>query len=130
VIYLDSSALVKLIFEESESEGLAAWLLARSAVPKISSELSRIELVRTCRRHFEDTVSAARQLLMGLDLLPMAPDVVEQASVLDPGELRTLDALHLASALVVREALTAFVAYDLRLITAGELAGLPVESPA
>jgi len=129
VIYLDSSALVKLIFEEEESEGLAAWLLARSDIPKISSDLSRIELIRTCRRRLEDTVSVARQLLLGLDLLPIAPDVIERASMIDPRELRTLGAVHLASALVVGDDLTAFVAYDLRLIAAGELARLPVESP-
>jgi len=129
LIYLDSSALVKLLFEEDESQALAQWLGEREEVPRITSELSIIELVRTCRRRHKDAVGDARQLLTGLDLVPMTRDLVEQATVTGPAELRTLDAVHLASALAVDADLSAFVAYDARLLSAARGAGLEVVAP-
>jgi uncharacterized protein len=129
VIYLDSSALVRLVFEEAESDALVRWLADKADLPKISSELSTIELLRTCRRIDEDAVTGARRVLAGLDLLPMTGDVVEQASLVGPPELHSLDAIHLASALVVVEYLTAFVAYDTRLRTVAADAGLEVAAP-
>jgi predicted nucleic acid-binding protein len=130
VIYLDSSALVKLVFEETESGALAQWLAERQEVPKISSELSTVELVRICRRRDESTVIGARQVLMGLNLLPMTVDLIEQAALVGPAELRSLDAVHLASALSVSEDVTAFVVYDTRLRTAVVDAGIEVAAPA
>jgi predicted nucleic acid-binding protein len=130
VIYLDTSALVKLVFEEPESEALAHWLAKRREVPKMSSEVATIELVRTCRRRCDDALPSARQVLAGLDLVPLTGDVVERAAFLSPPELRSLDAVHLASALVISEALTAFVVYDGRLLTAAQGAGLDVVVPA
>lgn len=130
MIYLDSSALVKLVFEETESGALAQWLAERQEVPKISSELSTVELVRICRRRDESTVIGARQVLMGLNLLPMTVDLIEQAALVGPAELRSLDAVHLASALSVSEDVTAFVVYDTRLRTAVVDAGIEVAAPA
>jgi uncharacterized protein len=130
VIYLDTSALVKLVFEESESRALAKWVTERVEAPKISSDLSTVELLRTCRRIDETAVGAATRLLGGIDLLPMNRYIVEQAAAVTPNELRTLDAIHLASALSVKAYLSAFVAYDSRLCSAARLAGMPVESPA
>jgi uncharacterized protein len=129
VIYLDSSALVKLVFEESESRALERWLADRDDQPKISSELSTVELLRTCRRLNEGAVDGARQVLAGLDLLPIAGDVLDQAALVDPAELRSLDAIHLASALIVKEELIAFVVYDARLRTAARNVSLDVVTP-
>lgn len=129
MIYLDTSALVKLVFEEVESMALAKWLSVRVEVPKISSDLTTVELLRTCRRIDEDAVKDATILLGGIDLLPVDRAIVEQAATLAPEELRSLDAIHLASALVVKEDLTAFVAYDGRLCTAAAQAGIEVASP-
>jgi predicted nucleic acid-binding protein len=129
VIYLDRSALVKLVFEETESDGLVHWLAERQDVRKISSELSTIELLRTCRRRDPDAVAGARQVLTGLDLLPLTVDLIEQAALVGPVELRSLDAVHLASALFVGEDVTAFVAYDSRLRAAAADAGLEVAAP-
>jgi predicted nucleic acid-binding protein len=109
---------------------LAEWLTVRADVPKVSSDLSTIELLRTCRRVDEDAVEGANLLLGGIDLLPMDRAIVEKAATLVPTELRSLDAIHLASALSVKANLTALVAYDARLCSAAAQAGLEVVSPA
>lgn len=130
MIDLDTSALVKLVFDEAESEALAAWLAERDRVPKVSSEIAAIELVRACRRVDDDAVGPARQLLAGMDLVPLGADVVEQASLVGPVELRSLDAIHLASALAIHDTLDTLVAYDARLRDAAAHAGLAVAAPA
>lgn len=130
MIYFDTSALVKLVFDEAESAALAEWLTLRADVPKVSSDLSTIELLRTCRRVDEGAVEGANLLLGGIDLLPMDRAIVEKAASLVPTELRSLDAIHLASALSVKTSLTALVAYDVRLCAAAADAGIEVVSPA
>ena len=130
MIYFDTSALVKLVFDETESAALAEWLTLRADVPKVSSDLSTIELLRTCRRVDEGAVEGAVLLLGGIDLLPMDRAIVEKAATLIPTELRSLDAIHLASALSVKTNLTALVAYDVRLCSAAAEAGIEVVSPA
>jgi uncharacterized protein len=129
VIYFDTSALVKLVFDESESAALAEWLTGMADTPKVSSDLSTIELLRTCRRVDEDAVEGANLLLRGIDLLPIDRAIVEKAATLVPSELRSLDAIHLASALSVKANLTALVAYDIRLCTAAAEVGIEVVSP-
>ena len=130
MIYFDTSALVKLVFDEAESAALAEWLTLRADVPKVSSDLSTIELLRTCRRVDDGAVEGANLLLGGIDLLPMDRAIVEKAATLRPTELRSLDAIHLASALSVKAHLTALVAYDVRLCSAAVEAGIEVVSPA
>ncbi len=130
MIYFDTSALVKLVFDETESAALAEWLTLRADVPKVSSDLSTIELLRTCRRVDEGAVEGAVLLLGGIDLLPIDRAIVEKAATLIPTELRSLDAIHLASALSVKTNLTALVAYDVRLCSAAAEAGIEVVSPA
>ena len=70
---------MKLVFEEAESGALALWLTEQEGLPKLSSEVAVIELVRTCRRRDEAAEPAARQLLVGLDLVPLTRDLVEGA---------------------------------------------------
>ncbi|MGV8847391.1 type II toxin-antitoxin system VapC family toxin [Tessaracoccus sp.] len=124
MIYLDSSALLKLLFEESESAALAQWISERPNIPMVSSELAKVEVVRAARRLDAKVVPTARALISQLDLIPLNTGLLDEAA--DAGEplLRTLDAIHLASALSIRDDLTAFVAYDNRLITAAESADL------
>jgi predicted nucleic acid-binding protein len=130
VIYLDSSALLKLIFAEAESEALADWLGAGTpAGALVSSELARVEVLRGCRRADPATLPAARSLLAGLDLIPISGDVVDHAAEIEGTLLRSLDAIHLASAAVVRTALATFVTYDHRLGEAAAAAGLAVTAP-
>jgi predicted nucleic acid-binding protein len=129
VIYCDTSALVKLVFEETESSALVEWLAVRQDVPKVSSDLSIVELLRTCRRVDDASVDGANQLLGGIDLIPMDRAIVERAASLGPSELRSLDAIHLASALSVKTNLTALIAYDIRLCSAAMQEGIEVVSP-
>ena len=129
MIYLDTSALLKLVFEEDESSALAEWIAERVETPKISSDVSITERLRTCRRIDEAAVGTANLLLSGIDLLPVDRSVIEQATTVTPNELRSLDAIHLASALSVKAHLIAFVAYDSRLCSAALQAGMMVESP-
>ena len=129
MIYVDTSALVKLIFEEAESVALAEWLTVRADIPKISSDLSAIELLRTCRRVDEGTVANANLLLGGIDLLPIDPATVDKAASLIPTDMGSLDAIHLASALSIKADLIALIAYDNRLCSAAAAAGIEVVSP-
>lgn len=130
MIYLDSSALLKLLFEESESAGLAQWISERARTPRVSSELAKVEVVRATRRLDAKVVPTARALLSQLDLIPLSGAMIDDAA--DAGEplLRTLDAIHLASALSIRADLTAFVAYDTRLVAAAEAAGIEPVGPS
>lgn len=129
MIYLDTSALVKLIFDEPESDALAAWLRQRRETPKVTSELSTVELVRVCRRIDVDAVPEARRLLDGLDLIPLKHAVLDHAGRVDPVGLRTLDAIHLASASTLSDGPTAFVVYDTGLAGAADAAGFEIVAP-
>ncbi len=129
MIYLDSSALLKLLFEEEESAALQSWLSERAATGAVSSELARVEVVRASRRLDQAVVPAARTLLAQLDLVPLRAAVLDRAAEAGEPLLRTLDALHLASALSLGAGLSAFCAYDSRLAAAAEAAGLPLARP-
>jgi uncharacterized protein len=96
----------------------------------VSSQITTIELIGTCRRLDDDAVSGARQLLAGVDLVPLGEDLLEAAALVQPLELRNLHAVHLATALSVADQLSAFVVYDSRSAAGAADAGLPVAAPA
>jgi predicted nucleic acid-binding protein len=129
VIYLDSSALLKLLHEEPESAALADWLLAREGVPVVSSELAKVEVLRACRRVNAEALPEARNLLAELDLVPLTSDVIDEAGDVGGVLLRSLDAIHLASALALRADISTFIAYDDRLGDAASAAGLDLVTP-
>lgn len=129
MIYFDSSALVKLLVEEPESAALIAWVADREQVPKVSSELVKVEVVRAMWRLDPAGAPDARALVSELDLVPLSGLIIDQAGDAGDPMLRSLDAIHLLSALSVRDELTAFVAYDTRLTAAAQAAGLPVILP-
>jgi uncharacterized protein len=130
VIAFDSSALVKLVVEEPESAALDAWLGDRPSPSPTASDLVRVEVPRAVARTDAGSTAAARALLAGLDLVPVTVDLLEFAAGLTPRSLRSLDAVHLATALSLGRALEAFVVYDDRLARAAADAGLPVVAPA
>lgn len=128
-IYLDTSALVKLVVDEPESAALARWLDERPDDVLCSSTLSRVELLRAARRRGPTTVPAAVTLLAELALVPVDGPVLELAAELGPPGLRTLDALHLASAATLAPDLSHLIAYDARLVEGAKLLEMPVVSP-
>jgi predicted nucleic acid-binding protein len=128
VIYLDTSALVKLVFEEDESGPLEHWLTLQEDTVA-TSVIGKVELHRVCRRIDPAGVAGAELLLADMPVIPLAGWIVESAENIGPPTLRTLDALHLAAAYGMVEVLTAFVAYDKRLRDAAVLLGLPVVTP-
>jgi predicted nucleic acid-binding protein len=130
VIYLDSSALVKLVVAERESDGLESWVAARNHTRVIGSDVARVEVVRAARRVDADAVAAARDLLSGVDLIRVSAELLDLAADLGEVTLRTLDAIHLATALSLGTDLETFVAYDHRLLVAARAAGLPTAAPA
>lgn len=128
MIYFDTSALVKLIVEEAESEYLERWLLFNTEL-FTSSVIAQVELTRTCRRIGPDSMRAARQLVSDMPFVPLSPAVIRTAENVGTTMVRSLDALHLAAAIELGGELSWFVVYDKRLRDAAVLAGLPVVTP-
>jgi predicted nucleic acid-binding protein len=142
VIYLDSCALVKLIREEEESAALLDWLGKRVDVLVVTSELAQAEVTRVVRRtnHTDqgkpvDAAALAEELSKAAVLLGTVRQIVinkallVKAGALDQPMVRTLDAIHLSSALELGSADLEFVTYDRRLATAADRAGLSVATP-
>jgi uncharacterized protein len=127
--YLDTSALVKLVVAEAETPALRSWLKA-SERDAVTSDLTRTELIRAVRRGAPDRATRAREVLDAVTLLQVTPAVFEAAARLDPLTLRSLDAVHLASALDLGDDLDGLVTYDERLAEAAESYGVPVIAPA
>lgn len=129
MLYLDTSAALKLVLPESETSALELWLAERAGLARASSRLLRIEMLRAVSRHAPHRMDRANIVLSGVVLLSM-DDAAPTAETIGDHALRSLDAIHLATAHGLRGALTAFVAYDKRLLTSAAALGLPVESPA
>lgn len=129
MIYLDTSALAKLVVEETESAALARWLDDRRDEVLVTSVVTKVELVRAASCHSPAGRSAALMLMAELALTPIDTSVIDTAWSLDTPALRSLDAIHLASALSLNTAGLTFVAYDQRLVAAAASAGLTVEAP-
>jgi predicted nucleic acid-binding protein len=94
-----------------------------------SSALALTEAVRAARRVDASAHEVARRVVGALDLLAVGDGILRQAANLEPVELRTLDAIHLASALALGEELGVLVAYDPRLLEAAEALGLTATAP-
>jgi len=127
LLYLDTSAAVKLLLLEEESLAIRAYVIDQDWA---SSALLRTELVRAVVRVDPSVVPRALDLLLQPRLLAIEARILDTAARLSPPSLRSLDAIHLASALELRDELTAFVAYDDRLLAAASALGMPVASPS
>jgi uncharacterized protein len=95
----------------------------------VSSALLGVEAIRACSRYGAGYARDAREWLFGMTLLPLDDALLDAATALRPVGLRSLDALHLVTALSVREDLGAFFAYDQRLADAASDHGLRVVQP-
>lgn len=130
LLYLDSSALVKLAVPEPESGPLLALL--DNWPERVSSVLARVEVYRTLRRieAAGSDYSRGKQVLDQLALIRVHDGILATAAHLEPANLGTLDAVHLATAMSVRGDLAAMVTYDRRLAEAAAAAQVAVWAPA
>jgi uncharacterized protein len=126
LVYLDSSAFVKLVLAEPETPALVAAL--HGVVRLVASEILEVEALRATRRGGGPTKAAHAQLA-GVRLLPLSGEVRARASELEPPSMRSLDAIHLATALELGSRLDAVFSYDARLSLAAREAGLDVHAP-
>lgn len=126
--YVDSSALVKLAVREAESVALRRYLVRHR--PLVSSALARTEVARALLPLGPDAVRRGREVLARVELLRVNDRVLDVAGQLTPPELRSLDAIHLASAEQLGADLRGFVTYDERLAAAAVGRGLRVIQPA
>ena len=129
MIYLDTSAALKLVLPEGETPALELWIAERTRIPRVSSRLLQIEMLRSVARNAPKRMDRANVVLSSVALVSM-DDVAPAAEVIGDRTLRSLDAIHLATAHELRTELTAFLCYDQRLCACARAMGLPVEAPA
>jgi hypothetical protein len=127
VRYIDASALVKIAVVEPDSDALRRFLSDRT--PLVSSALTRAEAVRAVRHKGPEALVRVRQTLLAIDLVPVDDEILDAAGLLDPRILRTLDAIHLATALALGDDLHVLVSHDERMLRSAALLGLPTASP-
>lgn len=126
-IYLDSSAIVKLAVREPESAALRRYLRRRR--PLVSSALARAEVLRALLPGGREALESGRRALTRLDLIRVNDRVLNAAGILAPIELRSLDAIHLATAEQLGSDLGALVTYDDLMAAAARQLGHRVAAP-
>jgi predicted nucleic acid-binding protein len=125
--YLDSSAIVKLVLAEAETPALVRYLRRRQ--PLVSSALARTEVRRAALVNGERVLARADRILEGLEFVRVSDRVLRAAGTLPPMSIRSLDAIHLATALQLGPDLGRVVAYDDRLLDAARANGLRTAQP-
>lgn len=129
-LYLDSSALVKLVQVEAESQALRRHLSRRARSPRVVSSLARVEVVRAVSSGGPRALTHARRVLDLVHEVPLERSLLDRAAALTTSApLRSLVAIHLASVLVLGSALESVVTYDARMATAAAALGLEVAAP-
>ncbi len=132
MIYLDSSAVVKLVRWETHTEDLVAWLEERRNSALVSSCLVEIEVPRAIRRYDPSALPSVSPTIRRLYRVEINAEVRERAASYEDPQLRSLDAIHLATAEMLAgqlNELEAVVAYDERLLTAAAARGLTALGP-
>ena len=129
-LYLDSSALIKLIVPEAEAAALRRIL--RLWPRRVTSAIATVEVTRVARRYSAEAAAARRaeQALAQVGLIAVSDEILMRAAELEPITLRSLDAIHLASALSVGRDLGAFVTYDTDLAAAARALRFDVLAPS
>ena len=128
-LYLDSSALVKLVVSEAESSALRSYLADHPSDIRLAAALVRTEVARAVAVYRSiELVDTARRVIAKLHLVPLNNRLLDAAAAMLPPELRTLDAIHLAAAMTAPD-LRAIVTYDSRLADAAATADLAVVAP-
>jgi predicted nucleic acid-binding protein len=130
-IYLDSSALVKLVQREAESDALRRFLRRHRDDRLATSALARVEVVRAVLSGGPNAVASARRQLSRVDQISLDTDLLDRVAMLTPESLlRSLDAIHLSSAQVIGAEFRAIVTYGERLALIATSLGLLVEAPS
>lgn len=128
---MDSSALVKLVQQEAETTALRQYLRRHRGDGRVTSALARVEVVRAVAAGGSLAISHARRALARVDQIHLDRPLLDDAATLAPSTiLRTLDAIHLASARLLGADLRAVLTYDDRMIAVAIGLGLPAEKPA
>lgn len=129
-IYVDTSAVAKLFIAERETPDLRQWLAGQAEPHLVSSALLGVELIRLLELANPAAIPSAVQFLANdVDIVEITPPVLADATAMVPPRLRTLDAIHLATALDLRESLDAMLTYDKLLVEACRQAGMAVAFP-
>jgi predicted nucleic acid-binding protein len=126
MLYLDSSAIVKLVSREPGTPELVEAL--RADPETVSSALAWTEVVRAVRRSGR-RAARAEAVLERIGLVPVDDGILRSAAHLSPAGMRTLDAIHLATARTLEDDLSALITYDARLAEAASATGLEVRAP-
>jgi predicted nucleic acid-binding protein len=126
--YLDSSAIVKLAVREPESDALRRHLRRRR--PLISSALARTEVLRSLLGGGAPALASGRRVLARIDLIRLNDRVLNGAGTLEPVDVRSLDAIHLAAAGRLGTDLSEIVTYDERMAAAAKSMGFKVSAPS
>lgn len=132
-VYIDSSAAIKLFKREVETEALEDWLVDQAPARQITSHLTRTEVVRGLHAVAADdqTLAHAAHWLQRCAHVALPAETFDHAGVLAPGSrLRSLDAVHLAAALSLGDALASIVTYDKRLAAAATAHAVAVVAPS
>ncbi len=134
LVYLDSSAVVKLALKEKESDALVGFISGENPtgqqIRMVSCDLTRTETLLACRRVSEVGAQRARLALRLLTSVRISTTITDLAGLVDPPALRSLDSLHLTTALHLSPELFGVITYDDRFGHAARNAGLDVFQPA
>jgi uncharacterized protein len=129
VIYVDSSALVKLVLLEDETAALRAFLADRAAEQMVSSSLLIVEVRRAVQRVRPSQLPRVDVILSDVMDVAIGDGTIESASRLPDPALRSLDAIHLATALLIRDKVDVLITYDKRLAEAAQARKIPTVAP-
>jgi predicted nucleic acid-binding protein len=128
-IYMDTSALVKLVVAEDESQALRSFLSERSEDTLFTAALTRTELIRAVAVNGPQAIADARNLLSALDAVVLTRQLLDEAGALQPPRLRSLDAIRLVAAQRAGDTLRTVVTYDARMLSAAADLGMATASP-
>jgi hypothetical protein len=127
VIYLDASALITLVAGRSYVDELRELLKGKPGMPMGTSTIGFVETVRTLDR-IGDYPNVMQELTRDFTEILVTDEVRDAAASL-PGGIRTLDAIHVASAQIIGDALEVLVTYDKRMLEIARSVGIPAEAP-
>jgi predicted nucleic acid-binding protein len=128
IAYLDSSAIVKLVVRETESKALIQYLRGRR--PLVSSALARTEVARAVLPLGVRAIQRSHEVLDRVELIRVSDRILTLAGTILPPEVRSLDAIHLATATLLGPSVRAIVTYDARMSAVARSLGMTVSAPS